>query len=281
MILNRTYNLKDFCLRSINNILNRHGYTLKKVLKTKPLKKIEQTDAIFENVALRHEEAKTNPRILRISLDVKAKVKVGNLSRRGYSRNLKAPKADDHDQHWDATLVPLGIKETATDDVFLIFGNSKETSDFIVDGLERWWAQRFDDQTYDLLMIDLDNGKPVAGNTRRFIQRMVEFAQKINLPIQLVYYPPYHSKYNPIERVWAALEKYWNGLILDSIPNTLKIATQMTWKGINPAVQFLNKVYERPQKISLKEFKELEQNFLIRHPDLPKWDIRINPISSG
>ena len=267
-------------MRSINNILNRHGYTLKKVLKIKPLKKIEQTDAIFENVTLRHEEAKEDSKILRISLDVKAKVKVGNLSRGGYSRNLNAPQADDHDQHWDATLVPLGIKEINTDDVFFIFGNSKETSDFIVDGLEQWWAQRADDQSYDSLMIDLDNGKSVAGNTRRFIQRMVEFAQQIKLPIQLVYYPPYHSKYNPIERVWAALEKYWNGLILDSVPNTLKIAAQMTWKGINPIVQFLNKVYEKPQKISLKEFKELDK-FLIRHLDLPKWDIRINPFSSG
>ena len=280
MILNKAYALKDFCLRSINNVLNRHGYTLKKVLKTKPLKKIEQTDAIFENVTFRHEEATKNSKILRISLDVKAKVKVGNLSRGGYSRNLNAPETNDHDQHWDDILIPLGIKEFTTEDVFLIFGNSKETSDFIVDGLEHWWSQRFDDQTYDLLMIDLDNGKSVAGNTRRFIQRMIEFAQKINLPIQLVYYPPYHSKYNPIERVWAALEKYWNGLILDSIPNTLKIAAQMTWKGINPVVHFLDKVYEKPQKISLKEFKELDK-FLIRHPNLPKWDIRIKPVLSG
>lgn len=260
-------------------MLNRHGYTLKKVQKTKPLKKIEQTDAIFENVALRHEEAKASPRTLRISLDVKAKVKVGNLSRKGYSRSLKAPRANDHDQHWDATLVPLGIKEMATDDVFLVFGNSKETSDFIVDGLEQWWSQRPDDQIYDLLMIDLDNGKPVAGNTRRFIQRMIQFAQKIQIPVQLVYYPPYHSKYNPIERVWAALEQYWNGLILDNIPNTLKIAAQMTWKGLNPVVSFLDKIYESPEKISPAEFKELDQ-FLIRHPDLPKWDVRILPTSN-
>lgn len=279
LMLHKAYQLKAFCLRSINNILNRQGYTLKKVLKTKPLKKVGQTDAIFENVALRHEEAKRG-KTLRISLDVKAKVKVGNLSRGGYSRSLNAPRADDHDQHWDATLVPLGIKETATDDVFLVFGNSKETSDFIVDGLEHWWEQRFDGQTYDLLMIDLDNGKPVAGNTRRFIQRMVGFAQRINMPVQLVYYPPYHSKYNPIERVWAALEQYWNGLILDTVPNTLKIAAQMTWRGMNPIVQFLDKVYEKPQTISLEEFKELDK-FLIRHPVLHKWDIRINPVPSG
>ena len=73
-------------------MLNRLGYTLKKVLKTKPLKKIPQTDAIFENVSQQHKLAKSNSRILRISVDVKAKVKVGNLSRKGYSRNKKLLK---------------------------------------------------------------------------------------------------------------------------------------------------------------------------------------------
>lgn len=50
------------------------GHSLKKVLKTKPLRKIPQTDAIFENIAAKHAQAKTNARILRISIDVKAKV---------------------------------------------------------------------------------------------------------------------------------------------------------------------------------------------------------------
>lgn len=248
---------------------------MKKVLKTKPLKKIEQTDAIFENVIAQHQKSKNNPRILRISIDTKAKVKVGNLSRGGYNRMINPPRANDHDQHWDAVLVPFGVYEIDNDQLFLTFGNSKETSDFIVDALQLWWSKRaFLATDYDLLMIDLDNGKPVAGNTRRFIQRMVAFANQIQIPIQLVYYPPYHSKYNPIERVWAALEQYWKGLILDTIPNTLKIAAQMTWKGINPVVQLLDKTYLKPSEISLKEFKELG-TFLTRNPHLPKWDIQI------
>ena len=60
------------------------------------------------------------------------------------------------------------------------------------------------------------------------MNRLVDFAKTINHPIQLVYYPPYHSKYNPVERVWAALENYWKPLILDSVDNTIKIAQQMT-----------------------------------------------------
>jgi Rhodopirellula transposase DDE domain len=135
-----------------------------------------------------------------IQIDTKAKVKIGNLSRGGYSRLKKAPQTDDHDHKSVATLVPFGIYELDTYNVFLIFGQSHETADFILDALEQWWTQRqFMQDNYDVLMIDLDNGKAVASNTKQFMKRITEFAKKINMPIKLVYYPPYHSKYNAIE----------------------------------------------------------------------------------
>lgn len=277
LILKKGFDLVSFCERSINNILNRLGYSLKKVLKTKPLKKIPETDAIFENVAQKHALAKQNPRILRISIDVKAKVKIGNLSRGGYSRAINAPKTDDHDQKWEAVLAPFGIKEFNTNDWYIIFGNSKETSDFILDALELWWSIRnFNPADYDLLMIDLDNGKSVASNTKLFIKRIVAFAKNINLPIRLVYYPPYHSKYNEIERHWAAVEQYWKPLVLDTIDNTLEIAKRMTYNGINPIVRFIDKVYQSGVQVAYKEFKELE-DYVVRNPDLRLWDVLINP----
>jgi Rhodopirellula transposase DDE domain len=36
--------------------------------------------------------------------------------------------------------------------------------------------------------------------------RLVNFAQKAQLTLQLAYYPPYHSKYNPVERTFGWLE---------------------------------------------------------------------------
>ncbi|MDI1352791.1 MAG: ISAzo13 family transposase [bacterium] len=276
LVLNKTYKPSDFCLKTVDNILNRLGYTLKKVLKTRPLKKIPETDAIFENVHKQHQTAKADPRILRISVDVKAKVKVGNLSRKGYSRAKSAPETDDHDQHWTDVLVPFGLHEVSTDNTFLVFGSSKETPDFIADCFEWWWQQRQPmTNQYDLLMIDLDNGKSVAGNTKRFLQRMVGFSKKIGIPIQLVYYPPYHSKYNMVERFWAAVENYWSPLVLDTISNTINIAKKVVWKGMNPIVHFLDKTYQKGITVDSEDFKEL-QEFIFRNPDLPKWDILIN-----
>jgi Rhodopirellula transposase DDE domain len=275
LLLYKGYELHSFCNKTVHNVLNRLGYTLKKVLKTKPVNKIPETDAIFSNVARQHALAQSNPRILRISIDTKAKVKIGNLSRGGYSRLKKAPQAEDHDHKSDATLVPFGIYELNTDNVFLIFGQSHETADFILDALEQWWlARQFMQDDYDVLMIDLDNGTSVASSSKLFMKRITSFAKKINMPIQLVYYPPYHSKYNPVERVWAALENYWKSLILDTIANTLKIAAKMTWKGMNPIVSFIDKEYQTGIKPSDEELDEISP-FIQKNPNLRKWDVRI------
>ena len=51
----------------------------------------------------------------------------------------------------------------------------------------------------------------------QFLKRIVAFARKYRLVVQLAYYPPYHSKYNPIERCWGVLEMHWNGSLLDSV----------------------------------------------------------------
>ena len=56
------------------------------------------------------------------------------------------------------------------------------------------------------LVIYLDNGPDNSGRRTQFLKRMVQFADWSGLEVRLVYYPPYHSKYNPVERCWSALE---------------------------------------------------------------------------
>jgi hypothetical protein len=97
------------CKGTIGNILNRMGYSLKRVLKTKPVKKIPEVDKIFENVWAANLESDNNSESLRISIDAKAKVKIGEFSRNGKSRDKKAKKGEDHDMNPTAKLVPYGI----------------------------------------------------------------------------------------------------------------------------------------------------------------------------
>ena len=88
----------------------------------------------------------------------------------------------------------------------IAFGTSRETSDFIADCLEQWWQDRCEHYGHIReLVINLDNGPELASGRTQFIKRLVEFADRYHLRIRLVYYPPYHSKYNPIERCWGIL----------------------------------------------------------------------------
>ncbi len=78
LVKEKGYAPADFGQGTLNNILNRCGYTLKKVLKTLPLKRVAETDAIFENIT-KHRKRKVSG-TLKLSIDVKDKVKVGKLS---------------------------------------------------------------------------------------------------------------------------------------------------------------------------------------------------------
>jgi Rhodopirellula transposase DDE domain len=242
------------------------------------LKKIPETDAIFENVFAANQAADEHPRTLRLSIDSKAKVKIGNLSRGGKDRGLEAVQADDHDSEWHTVLVPFGILNTQTDQLSIYFGQSAETSDFIVDCLRDWWQDHQSQYSHlDELTIDLDGGSATRSNRTQFIKRMVEFAQTTRLKIHLVYYPPYHSKYNPIERCWAALENYWNGTVLDSIEAAIRWASNMTWKGIAPIVHLLDTLYDKGIKVPLSELEASYLPFWQCSEILPKWDITIIP----
>jgi hypothetical protein len=266
---------------TIGSILNRLGYQLKQVQKTKPVKKIPQVDEIFNNINQAVGESDANEKSLRISIDVKAKLAIGEFSRGGKSRCYQPPKALDHDFEPDEKLAPVGILEPCYDYLTIIFGNSLETSDFIVDCLD---SLRLDAKerhnNVEELFITLDNGSHIQSHRTQFIKRITEFADKTGLTIRLVYYPPYHSKYNPIERCFGILEQHWNGTLLDSVTKAIEWAKTMTWNGIQPVVHLIEEVYQHGVTLTKSE---MEPYFAViqRSKSLPKWDVSIMPVRDG
>ena len=126
---------------------------------------------------------------MRISIDNKAKVKIGNLLRGGKARTLNAQAADDHDHQWQALLVPFGILNTQTDQLSIYLGQSAETSDFIVDCLEAWWRDHQADYLeLEELAIGLDGGPANRSDRIQFIKRMVTFseANRLSIPVDLL-----------------------------------------------------------------------------------------------
>ena len=148
----------------------------------------------------------------------------------------------------------------------------------MVDALEAQWEAMEEQEKTDTerIQIKMDNGPESSGRRTQFLNRMVQFADAINTPIQLVYYPPYHSKYNPIERCWGILKLQWNGAKLINVETMLGWAKKMTWKGIHPVVELSRNVYEKGISLGKKAMKAVEAR-LERHPELPQYDILINP----
>jgi len=238
-----------------------------------PPKRVPQTDAIFERLKVVNTEADRAGDTLRISIDAKATVNIGPFSRRGRSRTRT--KAADHDFKPEATLTPFGIFLPEHDDLWLYMARSKVTSDFIVDRLEQWWQEvRLRFSRVKTLVINLDNGPENHSRRTQFLKRIVEFARKFGLRVQLAYYPPYHSKYNPIERCWGILEMHWNGSLLDSIGAAVGFARTMTWNGKHPVVSVVETTYAKGVRLKSEEMEALEKE-VVRLASLEKWFVEI------
>jgi Rhodopirellula transposase DDE domain len=245
------------------------------------------TDAIFEQLDFETEEAQRDPTVLRLSLDAKAVIKIGPFSRGGKSR--ADTQGCDHDFHPKATVTPYGIFLPQHDEVFLYLATSKVTSDFMADTLDAWWdsnRERF--SHIQTLFINQDNGPENHSRRTQFMKRMVEFSNTHKLNLRLAYYPPYHSKYNPIERVWGVLEHHWNGDILDEIETVVKFAQTMRWTDKHPVVTLVTQVYQTGVTLTQKAMAQVETQIqrlnnlnLEGLPNLGKWFVDITYKAGG
>jgi hypothetical protein len=236
---------------------------------------VTQTDAIFAHLKAVHEAAASEPQTLRLSLDTKATVRIGPFSRGGQSR--LGTKGADHDFKPEGVLTPFGIFQPGTSASALFFTDSKVTSDFMADCLEQWIVERAEAlKDVRKLVLDLDNGPENSGQRSQWLLRMVQLAQRFGWVVVLAYYPPYHSKYNPIERLWGILENYWRGELLDSEAAVLGYATNMTYNGVHPEVHRCTKTYTKGVTLTKAERKRLEAR-LQRTAGLEKWAIEIAP----
>jgi hypothetical protein len=212
-------------------------------------------------------------------MDAKATVKVGPFARGGKSR--LPTQAADHDFEPLAKVTPVGIFLPAYDELFIYGVTSKVTSDCLIDRLVEWWEllrSRFAHVT--TLVINLDNGPENHSRRTQFLHRLVDFAQHFGLRVRLAYYPPYHSKYNPIERCWGILENHWNGSLLDTLDAVLEFARTMTWKGNHPIVSLVTTTYATGVRLCKDAMEALESQ-ITRLPGLEKWFVDICPAASA
>ena len=240
------------------------------------MKKIPETDAIFEQLKRVNSKADADETQLRISVDAKGAVLLARLSRGGFNR-LEV-KALDHDFHPDKKVTPVGVFLPQYNELYIFLITGTVTSDAIADAIRHVWAminKRF--LLVQTLVVNQDNGPECHSRRTQFMNRMTQLADEFQINIRLAYYPPYHSKYNPVERVWGVLENYWNGSLLDSVETVLHYAENMTYNGVHPIVEVVEKTYCTGVKLTKKAMDELEKRFE-RLPGLEKWFVLIRPL---
>jgi transposase len=267
-------------VRTIRNKLNELGIRPQRVKKCEPIRKVPETDAIFKQVKAINTNTDNIPNAIRISLDCKAVVKIGPFSRGG--KNRVKQKACDHDFETEQKLTPFGIFIPKLCESHFWFSIGHVTADFMVDRIQELWMnlhKRFPD--LKKLVINADNGTESNGQRTQWLKRLVEFSDANNIEIELAYYPPYHSKYNPVERLWGVLENHWRGELLTSIDKTLGLARTMTYRSIAPStVRLVRKIYRKGVRLTKKQMTVIEKR-LQRLSGLGKWFITICPVTDS
>jgi hypothetical protein len=155
-------------------------------------------------------EAVTADHVKRVRIDCQATVSIGDGSRGGLTRG------DNHDLGLHEKDIPCGIVEEESGQLPMPFGSSSQTSDGIVDALEAWWAalEETEQGAMARLQITMDHGPERSGRRTPFLHRMVALCDALGKPMPLLSYPPYQSKYHPMERCWGILAWHWNGTTL-------------------------------------------------------------------
>ena len=255
------------------------GYKYHKIPKSEVIDKIPETDLIFENVNDCLESIDiNNEEVAAISIDDKATKKIGKFSDNGYSwLNIKAL---DHDTIFKWSVKPFGILDLKTNETFITCTIYTSTAEFKVDCIENYVIGKNQKCKLKKLLIFLDNGPENSSRRRLWLKQLKKLSVKYNLVIQLVYYPPYCSKYNKIERVWARVQMQWRRITIDSLDVLIDCLNKITWKNINMKGYLSTKKYEKGIKVSNYEMESKINPHIIREEGLEKWSLVITPYTN-
>lgn len=253
-------------------------YKLTKVKQNKVYKKLPETDKIFDNVNKRMNFLKLSGKnVIGISIDDKANKYVGKLSGRGKSWFVL--NALDHDTNHKHIVKPFGIMDLKKNTVDVYCTTGPSTADFKVDCIEEYLKQQLElNPNIERLMIFLDNGPENGSRRTLWKYRIIELSRKYKIIIELIYYPPYHSKYNRIEHYWGVLQRHWGGLIIDDLEKLIGAINSCKWDKKYSNGILVEKEYSNGVKVDQKELDELVKNHVvINKKDIARWYLCIHP----
>jgi len=246
----------DVSRNIIKKLFKKHGYVKRKAQKKRasgPAHK--DRNAQFENIAALREQYQAAGCPV-ISIDCKKKEKLGNLYREGTLECTVTMEVYDHDYPHLAhgTAIPYGIYDEQRNEGFVYLGSSCETSDFACDAIKAWWnsqGKRHYPKATSILCL-ADGGGSNSSRTHVFKESLQNLANTIGLPIRLAHYPPYTSKWNPIEhRLFPHLTRSMQGVILNSLELVQELIRKTTTTtGLRVFARISKKMYDAGKEVA-------------------------------
>lgn len=266
----------------VRKLLQKHNYRRRKAQKKQSLKQeIKNRNEQFENIVrLKAEfEAAGNPIV---SMDTKKKEQLGNFYRDGHLYTLEELQTYDHDfpSYAEGIIIPHSIYDLQLNIGYIQLGTSHDTSEFACDSLRYWWFT-YGRQHYPnapAILVLCDGGGSNSSRYYIFKQDLQALADEIGVEIRIAHYPPYCSKYNPIEhRFFPHVTRACQGVIFTSIELVKELLEKTsTTTGLKAFVHIIDKVYAIGRKVAA-DFKE---NMRIVFDDfLPQWNYRAIPLA--
>ena len=263
----------------VQQLLKKHGYVKRQMQKTATMKETKNRNAQFLKIQKLKEEFIENGNPI-ISIDVKKKEMEGNFYRKGKCSCIVAKKVGDHDFKSFSTgvIIPHGIYDLMRNEGYMILGNSRDTSEFGCACFKNWWMNhgRFNYPNATSILVLADGGGSNSSRHYLFKEDLQKLADEIGVEIRIAHYPPYTSKYNPIEhRLFPHVTRACQGVVFSSIEivNELMSKTS-TSKGLKVFSSIMDKVFEKGRKYS----DDFKKNIPIVFDDyLGNWNYRAIP----
>jgi hypothetical protein len=265
----------------IRKLMKKHGFVKRKMQRKRSIGTSKDREEQFKNIIAEKEKFMQSDNPI-ISIDTKKKENIGgNLHRNGSVYCTQAIETSDHDYAYlsDVKIAPHGIYDIKQNKAYINIGTSYETAEFICDSLKNWW-QDHGKNTYPKaqeILVFCDAGGANSYRHNIFKIELQALVNEIKMPIKIVHYPPYTSKWNPIEhRVFPHITRALEGTPLNSIEDAKsKIETSKTKTGLTVVSDVMKKTYKKGKAVA----KDFMKNLKIKFGDsLPKLNYTISPM---
>ena len=265
----------------VKQLLDKHDYVKRKAQKSQAMGHHRNRNSQFENIArLKQEYWDLSNPIL--SMDTKKKEFLGNFYRQGRLYTQVVIKTYDHDFNSAArgVIIPHGLFDLKRNAGYLYLGASRDTSEFACDNVARWW-QRYGRRHYpeaESLLLLCDSGGSNNASHYVFKEDLEKLTDRIGIAIRVAHYPPYTSKYNPIEhRLFPHVTRACQGVVFESIDLVRELmAKTRTITGLRVFVKIIDRLYQTGRKYA----EDFKKNMRIVFDDLlPKWNYTAIPMA--